>query len=64
MKRFLNTLEKLLMASVMAEAGAFDLGRAYLQTNTKAKTTQNNLQSFLHTVGLDQVRVYYGIAQM
>lgn len=65
MKRFLQTIDKLFMASVMAEANAHDLGRQYLQPQSgHQEKSGQNLQDFLRTVGLDNVHVYYGIAQM
>ncbi len=65
MKRFMQTIDNLFMASVMAEANAHDLGRQYLQPQSGHKEEPGqNLQDFLRTVGLDNVHVYYGIAQM
>jgi len=65
MKRFLQKMDNLLMASVMAEANAHDLGREYLQgSSRKGYEANQTLQDFLRTVGLDNVHVYYGIAKL
>jgi hypothetical protein len=66
MKRFMQKIDNLLMASVMAEANAHDLGREYLQLESKTQrgSQQGGLHDFLHTVGLDNVQVYYGIAKL
>jgi hypothetical protein len=66
MKRFMQKIDNLLMASVMAEANAHDLGREYLQTGTQFQkdSQQGGLNDFLRTVGLDNVQVYYGVAQL
>jgi inhibitor of KinA sporulation pathway (predicted exonuclease) len=64
MKRFMEKIDNLLMASVMAEANAHDLGREYLQSNkSRGFGLNQNLQDFLRTVGLDNVQVYYGVAK-
>ena len=65
MKRFMQKIDNLLMASVMAEANAHDLGREYLEGTTRqGQGSRHGLQDFLRTVGLDNVHVYYGVAKM
>jgi hypothetical protein len=65
MNTFMEKIDRLLMASVMAEAGAQDLGRAYLdpQRYGKRPAHKKDLKDFLKNVGLQDVRVYYGVAQ-
>jgi len=64
MKRFFEKLDRLLMASVMAEANAHDLGREYLEPERireRLRRQSGGLQEFLETVGLNSVPVYYGV---
>jgi hypothetical protein len=62
MKLLLEKIERLLMASVMAEAGAPEMARAYLvDEGTQSK---EGLQEFLANVGLQDVRIYYGVARV
>ncbi|WP_027370291.1 hypothetical protein [Desulfovermiculus halophilus] len=66
MKRILEKIDTLLMASVMAEANAHELGRQYLRSGaySESSSRQESLQDFLSNVGLDSVQVYYGIARL
>jgi len=61
MKRFLHKIERLLMASVMAEAGSQEMARAYLVDESPQR--KESLQEFLATVGLQDVRIYYGVTR-
>jgi len=65
MKRLFEKLDRLLMASVMAEANAHELGRDYLQperVRERLRRQSGGLQEFLETVGLNRVPVYIGVA--
>ena len=65
MKRLLDKLDRLFMASVMAEANAHELGRDYLQperVRERLRRQSGGLQEFLETVGLNRVPVYIGVA--
>ncbi len=64
MKRLFEKLDRLLMASVMAEANAHELGRDYLQperVEERLRRQRGGLKEFLETVGLNRVPVYYGV---
>lgn len=65
MKKLFEKVDRLMMASVMAEANAHELGRDYLQPDrVRARLHQGDtLQDFLENVGLNCVPVYYGVAQ-
>lgn len=66
MNTLMEKIDRLFMASVMAEANAHDLGRACLDPEHYGQMTspKDVLQDFLHNVGLEDVRVYYGVAQI
>ncbi len=65
MKALMEKIDRLFMASVMAEANAHDLGRAYLDPGYGQGNYQKEvLQDFLKNVGLQGIRVYYGVAQV
>jgi len=59
----LKKLDELLMASVMAEAGSRKMALDYLTPKEYDLTKQKeDLNDFLNNVGLNKVRVYYGVA--
>ncbi len=64
MNALMEKIDRLFMASVMAEANAHDLGRAYLDPEYGYSDQKGILQDFLKNVGLQDVRVYYGVAQL
>ncbi len=64
MKNLMKKIDRLFTAITFAEAKAHDHARKYLEPQRAVikKMEPNNLKSFLTNVGLDNVKVYYGVA--